>query len=165
MHGLRTPHIDQPPLLRYGFPFLTTETAPAAGASFTTSVVGNYQERLLTVWVRLVTDGNAANREVVLEFQDGSGNTYAMCGAATTVPASSTYDYSFSVWQGTDTFPVNTGILVPLAPIIQLPTYKWKLTVVNVQATDALSRIRVYKERFFSDSEIPGRDYGTDYQG
>lgn len=147
---------------RDGFPSYGIETSPAAGASFSTEIVGQYFERLLTVWCRLVTSSDAANREVVLEFTDSGGATYRACGAATVVTADSTVDYSFSVWQSEDTFPVNGGILVPLDPIIMPPEFGWKLTVVNIDNTDALSRIRVYRERFFSDSPVPGRDYASD---
>lgn len=156
MNELLYPEAGSPPLLRDGFPFLGLETSPAAGASFTAKVVGNYFERLLTVWCRLVTSSDAANREVVLEFLNAEGATYRACGAATTVPADQTVDYSFSVWQQADTFPVNGGVLVPLDPILQPPSFQWKLTVVSVDNTDQLSGIRVYKERFFSDSRVPG---------
>lgn len=162
MHGLPYPDVGSPPLLRDGFPEYATYASPAAGADFTATVDGRYYERLLTVWCRLVTSADVANREVVLQFQDAAGTVYRACGAATVVAASLTYDYSFSVWQPETEFPVDTGILVPLDPILIPPTFKWALHVVNVQATDALSRVRVYRERFWSDSPIPGRDYGTD---
>lgn len=162
MRGLPHSEAGAPPLLRDGFPFLGDEASPAAGASFTATVDGRYYERLLTVWCRLVTSADVANREVVLEFLNAAGDTYRACGAATTVPADQTVDYSFSVWQSEDTFAVNGGVLVPLDPILIAPTFKWKLTVVNVDNTDQLSRIRVYRERFFSDSPIPARDYAKD---
>lgn len=156
MHGPLPAEIAIPPLYRDGFPFYGVETSPAAGADFVSQVVGNYRERLLTVSCRLVTSADVAAREVVFQFQTQEGTVYRPCGAATTVPADSTYDYTFSVWQPLTEFPVDTGILVPLDPIIQPPTFKWALHVVNVQTTDQLSRIRVYRERFFTDSPVPG---------
>lgn len=163
MRGLPTPDVGAPPLLRDGFPDYVEQASPAVATDFSATVDGRFYERLLTVWVRLVTDSNAANREVVLQFVNAGSNVYRSCGAATTVSADSTYDYSFSVWQGEDTFPVDAGILVPLDPILIPPTFKWKLHLVNAQVGDQLSRVRVYRERFFSDSPIPGRDYNKDH--
>lgn len=160
--GLQPAAVGAPPLQRAGFPVYSVEASPAAGADFSQEVIGQYFERLLTVWCRIVTSADVADREVVLQLLDAGGNVFRACGAATTVAASSTYDYSFSVWQPLTEFPVDTGILVPLDPIILPPEFSWRLHVVNVQATDALSRVRVYRERFWSDSPIPGRDYGDD---
>lgn len=162
MHGLLQPDVGSPPLIRDGFPEYRKLASPAAGADFSATVDGRYFERLLTVWCNLDTDSNAANREVVLQFLDDAGNVYRECGAATVVAADSVYDYSFSVWQPQTEFPVNASILVPLDAILMLPTFKWKLKIVNVQAGDALTAIRVVRERFFSDSPLPGRDYATD---
>lgn len=155
----QVPHpstVGQPPLLRDGFPEYAALDSPAASTDFTAQVQGQYYERLLSVWCRFVADSNAANREVVLQFQDAAGNVFRQCGAAATIPASNTYDYSFSVWQPLTEFPVDTGILVPLDPILIPPTFKWALHIVNKQAGDALSRVRVYRERFWSNSPTPG---------
>jgi hypothetical protein len=162
VRGLLASDPGSPPLLRDGFPEYTAFDSPAAGADFVASIDGRFYERLLTVWCRLVTSADVANREVVLQFLNPAGDVIRSCGAATTVAAVSTYDYSFSVWQPTAEWPVDTGILVPLDPLILPPTFGWQLHVVNVEATDALSRIRVFRERFWSDSPVPGRDYGDD---
>ncbi len=162
MHGLRSPGIDSPPLVRYGFPDVDVRTSPAAATDYTETIPGPYIERLLTVWVRLVCAADVGNREVVLQFLNSAGNVYRNCGAAVTVSAGTTIDYSFSVFQPFPEFPVDSTILVPLDPVLIQPSLGWKLHIVGALTTDQLSRIRVSRERFFSDSAIPGRDYGTD---
>lgn len=162
MHGLRTPTLDAPPLARYGFPDVEPRTSPAAATDFTATVEGPYIERLLTVWCRLVTASDVGAREVVLQFLDGNGNVYRNCGAATTVAASTTIDYSFSVFQPVTEFPVDSTILVPLDPLLLQPSLKWRLHIVGVLTTDQLSRIRVSRERFYSDLPVPGRDHAAD---
>lgn len=162
MSGLRTPAVDSPPLLRYGLPDIEVRTSPAAATDYSETITGTYIERLLTVWCRLVTASDVGNREVVLQFLDANGNVYRNCGAAVTVPASTTIDYSFSVFQPITEFPVDSTILVPLDPLLLQPSLKWKLHIVGVLTTDALSRIRVSRERFYSDSPVPGRSHRHD---
>lgn len=145
------PELDAPPLRRYGLPIYGSSTAPAAGAAFTEEMVGQWFTRFITISVRLVCDGNAANREVVAQYLDDAGNVYMQHGAATVVTASSTYDYYFSSFLDSTEFPVNTSILVPLTPILLPPTHSVKLAIVNVQAGDQLSRIRTWREQFYTD--------------
>lgn len=108
------------------------------------------------MFVRLVADANAASREVVVEYQDSGGNRYALAGVATTVTAGNTADYFFSAFLGTGEFTVASSALVPLPPLMLRPSDKLAITVVNVQATDQLSRIRIAWELFDSNSIVPG---------
>lgn len=156
MHGAHVAALDSPPLERYGLPEQRNGTSPAANTDYTKAIDGRYYARLITVFCRLVTDGNAANREVVLEYLDSGGNRFALSGASTTVPASSTYDYAFSAFQPEVVYPVDTSILVPLSPVLLGPTESFKLHLVNGQAGDQLSRIRYRWELFYSDPPTPG---------
>ena len=157
--GLLPPNlIGSPSLRRLGYPGAYTPDKPAAGANFTSTPSGLYFERLLSVRVKLVADANAANRTVTLEFCDPGGTVYRTCGAAATSPASETWDWEFSVWQDVAEFPVGAKILSPLDPLIIPQGWSWKLTCVNIQATDQLSRIRVVSEKFTTDSNVPGHE-------
>lgn len=155
MHA-RAQDTDSPPLIRYGFPELVSGTSPAAGADFSQAIGGQSFVRLVSLFVRLVTDGTVANREVVLEYLTAEGNRYALAGAPVTVAASSTYDYAFNTFQPTAEWPCDSTILVPLLPMVLRPTDSFKLHVVNVAAGDQLSRIRWVQERFYSSSPVPG---------
>lgn len=150
----RTPGLDAPPLVRYGFPDWQSHTSPAAGAQFSIATDGRYWSRFVSIRCRLVTSATVANREVVVEYNDPEGNNYHTCGAPVTVAASTTIDFCFSSFLDEAAWPVNSMILVPLAPIILPATFVMRLFVVNIDTTDALSRIRTVRERFFSDSPL-----------
>ena len=145
------PLLDAPPLTRYGLPELVYGISPAAGADFTQAVEGQVYVRLVSVFCRLVTDATVAAREVVVEYRDAADLRFGLSGAPVTVAASTTVDYAFSVFQGQADWPADTTILVPLAPVLLLPTWDFRLHIVNVQATDQISRIRYTWERFYAD--------------
>jgi len=134
-----------------GFRELVYGTSPAAAADFVQAIDGKYRTRLLSVFVRLVTDANAANREVVVEYRDASANRFMLSGAPVVVTATDTIDYAFDVWQGQAEWSVDDSVLVPLKPAILRPTEDFRIHVVNAQAGDQLSRIRFQWERFVRD--------------
>ncbi len=130
-------------------PFLGV--SPAAGADFSLTMEGRYTTRLLSVHVRLVTDANAANREVVLEYRDDQNLRFRVHGAPVTWPATSTVDYEFAVNQEQYAWPVDTSVLVPLSPLFLPAGWNFRIHVVNIQVTDQLSAIRGTWERFPTD--------------
>jgi hypothetical protein len=130
---------------------LQTHTSPAADTDFTLTLDPRYVWRFLSVYCTLTTDGTAANREVVLQYLDGNSSVFDAMGASTTVPASSTYTYTFSAFQSVAEFPVNTGIIVPLHPVFLEGGLKVRLHLVNGQTGDTLTTIRSYSEQYFTD--------------
>lgn len=155
MHSLAAPALDSPPLWRYGLPELKAHASPAAGADFSYSLPGDYFVRLIAVYCKFVADANAASREVVLSFEDAGGNRYALAGINTTVTASNTAYYAFGAFQPEAVATVDSTALVPLPAIILAPTQVFKLHVVNIQATDALTQIRTIWERFYTADQPP----------
>lgn len=144
-------YLDNPPLHRYGLlPTLEYGTSPAAGATFTHTVDGRYYERLVTVFARLVTDANAGDRTVYLEWRNDADARYAMAGAPVTQPASTTTDYAFQPWLGQPDWSVDGTVLVPLPQLLVPPTWDWRLNVADIEATDQLSQVRFLVERFFT---------------
>lgn len=155
MHRHSAPLLDSPPLLRYGLPELKSHAAPAAGTDFTYQLPGDFYVRLVSVYCKFVADGNAASREVVLQYLDAESNVFDVAGINTTVTATNTAFYSFSAFQPEAVATVDSSALVPLHPVILAPTQKFRLHVVNVQAGDALSLIRTNWERFYTTNEPP----------
>jgi hypothetical protein len=154
MHGLKIPELDAPPLARYGLPEYLLPASPAAGANFVASVEGNFYVRLLSVHVRLVTDANVASRNVAIEYRDAGANRFLLSSGPVTQSASSTNDWTFDVFQDQAEWPVaTTYIISPLKPMLLLPTMDWRIVVDNIQAGDALTRIRVMQERFYTTSQ------------
>lgn len=154
MSSLVAPVLDSPPLRRYGPPELVFGANPAAGAHFAAEVGQGYWARLLSVHVRLVTDANVANRELVVEYRDVQDQRFALYGAPVTVPASDTVDYVFSVFQPRAEWEVDSAVIVPLGADLLYPGTDFRLFVVNVQAGDQLSRIRFQRERFYPPDDV-----------
>jgi hypothetical protein len=148
------PLIDSPPLERYGIPERVLGASPAVATGFTQAIDGAFYARLVSVFCRIVADGNAANREVVLEYQDAAGNRYAVMGSAVAITAGQTRDVLFSAFQPAVVTVVDSTQLIPLQPLLLGPTDQFKITVVNVQVGDQLSRIRFVWERFCSDVDL-----------
>jgi hypothetical protein len=121
---------------------------PSAGGGFTYTISGNYWERLAAVAFQIVTDGNAANRQVLLDFKDGSGATIASTASGGTQAATLTRKYSFVPNQGTAPALIGTSFLAPLPVVFLQPEFTMVVSIVSVQAGDQVSAIRVYREAF-----------------
>ena len=154
----RAPLLDAPPLQRYGLPQYVIGANPAVATAFVRTVDGGVYERYVGIAVRLVTDANVANREVVVQYRDTDGNVVDQNGINATVAANTTADYFFSAFQPGVVATVNASSLVPLHPELLLPSWSMRIFVVNVQAGDQLARIRMRLEQFYSDAELPGRE-------
>jgi hypothetical protein len=148
------PTVDAPAAVRLGIPEYVLGDSPAAGANFVQTIEGSFYQRLVSVHVRLVTDGNVAARNVAVEYRDAAGNRFALSSGPVTQSASSTNDWTFDVFQSQAEWPVaTTYIISPLKPLLLLPTMDWRIVVDNIQATDQLSRIRFIRERFYTTSQ------------
>lgn len=150
---LAAPLLDAPPLARFGLPSLEVGASPAAGASFSSKIAGNYFARLLTIRCKLVCSATVATRQVVLQYLDDAGNIYYEAGAATGLAASQAGWFVFDAFVATDIFTVGSSAVAPFAPTLLYPTFSWKLLVTNIDATDALTEIRYQWERFFTAGE------------
>jgi hypothetical protein len=150
--------LDTPVLQRYGLPERILGTSPVVATDFTQTVDGAFYARLVGVFVRLVTDGNAANRQVVVEYRDQGANRYDVSGPNATQAATLTVDYCFSAYAPEEKTAVDGTTIVPLHPLLLLPTDSFRIHVANVQVGDQLSRIRFTWERFYSDVRLPGHD-------
>lgn len=155
MHEPAIPTLDSPPLYRYGLPTFERPDSPAVASHYTQAVDGAFYLRLVSVFCRLVTDANVANREVVLEYRDAAANRYAVHGSAVVQTAGLTRDYYFGAFQPQVVTVVDGTHLVPLSPTLLPPTHDFRIFVVNVAAGDQLSRIRVVAERFYTTQQPP----------
>ena len=154
MSSLAAPVLDAPALRRYGPPELVFGANPAAAAHFVFDEDAGYWWRLLSVHVRLVTDANAADRQVVLEYRDIQDQRFDLMGINATQAASLTADYVFSAFQPGVVATVDSSSLIPLHPTLLYPGCDFRLFVVNVQAGDQLSRVRFQLERFYPPDDV-----------
>lgn len=150
MTTLVAPVLDAPPLRRYGIPELVEAASPAVATDFTQELGGRFLVRFLAIFVRLDTDANAANREVVVEYRSAGDLRFALFGAPATVPADDVVEYAFSVYQPRAEWEVDSSVIVPLGPALLPPTFDMRIHVVNVQAGDQLDRVRFVWERFYT---------------
>lgn len=131
-----------------GFEEIQYGTQPAAGASFSLTVPGAFDTRLLSITYRLVTDANAANRAVTVDYDDGNGQLFAREGAGLVVTANTTQDFAGNVGRGVAEWAANTIVFHPLAESILEGGQKIQINVANIQVGDQLSRIVLKLERF-----------------
>ena len=151
MDTLVAPIPGAPPLRRYAPPAVYRGATPAAGAEFTQKVDDGKCWRLLTLFVRLGTDANVADRTLRVLYRDAEGNVLHVNGNPVTYPASTTAeDFSFSCWHPRGEWEVAATNLVPLAPMLLWPGWDFHIDVVNIQATDTLTLIRFTAEKFYA---------------
>jgi hypothetical protein len=123
--------------------------APAAGATASVSVEGAWYMRVLAARLSLTTDATAANRLVTLDFINARGITYVQNGAAVVVTASTTAQvFQWQIGRTVSEWAANTLVWVPLDEAIMPPGFSVKFNVTNIQATDQISGLRLWVEKF-----------------
>jgi hypothetical protein len=123
-------------------------TSPAVATGFTYTVGGNYWERLVALAFVLTSDGNAANRAVLLRVKDGSGATLIGIPTAAVQVATKVYTYSYWGQQVPATDAVGLVNAQPAPSIFLQPGFTIVVSIGAVQAGDQVSAIRLYMERF-----------------
>ena len=149
------PALDSPPLRRQSPPTVYRGADPGANTNFTQEINDGLWWRLVSIFVRLTPDGNAANRTVTVEYRDGEDAVYARTGAVVTVPASDTTDFFFSAFRDSAIWEVDSTVLQHLDPIILPQGHDFSIIVGSKQAGDTLTRIRYVAEKFYP----PSADY------
>lgn len=116
-------------------------TAPAAGSPFSLTSPGRPGWLLLAVTFRLVTDGNAADRGVTVDYDDGNGRLFGSNGFGAVVQASTTELFAFQANVGQAAWNTQGQAFVPLLPVEFQGAQKLQINLTNVQAGDQLDRI------------------------
>ena len=120
---------------------------PAAGTGFTYTC-SYYWEVSDSLAFRLVTDSNAANRQVTVNILDGGGILLASFSANAVQTASLTRDYVFLPNLNAPSGPTNAIYYNPWYMGLLQPGFQIVLSIASVQATDQVSNIRLNQERF-----------------
>jgi hypothetical protein len=120
---------------------------PAAGAGFTLTSPGRPGWRLVAVTFRLVTDANAANRSVTVDYDDGNGSLFGSNGMQGLVTANTTALFSFDRQRTVSEANTNSQVFAPLLPVEFQGGQKLQINVLNKQATDQLDRVVLVFER------------------
>lgn len=132
-------------------PELTYLPNPAVDTGFTIPIGDNYYERPIALSFKLVTDGNAANRQVALQLLTPTGLPLAAVPIASVQTASLTYVYSFLAQLTTATAVQALVVMSPLFSMIIPSSYSLAVTIGSKQAGDQVSNICWYRDRFSTD--------------
>lgn len=135
--------------------------SPAVGAGFTLAGAGGMWERANSLAFRLVSDGNAGNRQVTLTLVDEDGITLDAIIPGGTQAASLTNDYVFSINQTTQNARVGSVFVSPIFKQFLRPGWSIVVGITTVQAGDQVSRIRWNRDQFLTGPQ--GYDVGTTY--
>lgn len=139
------------------------ESNPAAGAtSVRRRVAGGFVERLELLFLRFVTDANAATRVVSLELQTPDNLTMGRFVALATQTASNTVEYTWArgVGESRSTDSQRTQVFPEL--YLQ-PGFSFLIVLDNAQAGDQVSQLTFTLTRFLwgADGYVLGRDLLT----
>lgn len=122
--------------------------SPAAGANFSLKVPGQYSSRVLSAVFTLVTDANAGDRAVTLDFATPEGLVWSKNGIAVVVPASKTAVFSGQIDRSHGEQATGTAYFFPISDLFIDPGNLIQINVAGKQATDQLSSITFVLERF-----------------
>lgn len=129
-----------------------TTSDPAANTEISQTVPVNYYWKIKSVRFQLVTDGNAATRQVHLQITDGT-NILMDIIANGTQTASLTRNYSFVPVGTVGTKTANLEIVTEFPNDLLLPQgFKIVTVTDSIQATDNYGVARIYVERFLTQS-------------
>lgn len=149
------------------FPDWLDITAPAAGATASYTVPGQYSQRIVAARLLITTDANAANRLITLDFLNARGITYAQNGAAVVVTANTSAQvFEWHRNRTVSEWAANTPVWAPLLDAFLPPGFVVKFNVLNIQATDAISGLRLWVEDFPTGPRgYPQSSIGADQLG
>lgn len=131
-----------------GYPQVKAIASPAAGAGFTYALTGAAVEMVMVIRFQLATSAAVANRFARVTLADGDGAPIARFPVANAQAASLTEDYTFAARVGASYQAAGIGNVIPLPDIFAVAGLSWVADVVNIDAADQVSGIRVYTEVF-----------------
>lgn len=144
------------------FPDWLDVATPAAGVTATVTVPGEYYYRLVAARLSITTDANVANRFVSLDFVNARDITYLQNGAGLVVTASTTTQvFQWDSNRTVGEWAANTPVFAPLCPVFLPPAFKIRFNVASIQATDQISGLRLWVEKF----PTGGRGYPAGAEG
>jgi len=110
-------------------------TDPAANVEISETVPAGARWRLLNLVATLVTDANAANREVSLTFDDGT-TVYAVAPSSVNQAASLTRRYSAGAGSIRGAAATALEITIAITPVVLLAGHRIATVTTNRQVTD-----------------------------
>lgn len=140
--------LGQPYVDGESFQSVVAGASPAAGQNFQLKPDARWIHRLVACTYTLVADANAANRQVTLEYRDGSNLSYCVDGRALVVTANLTRRFNGSLARGSGEDVANADAYFVVTPVFLIPGHTLNIIVANIQAGDQLSAIQFLFDRF-----------------
>lgn len=132
---------------------LLTNNTPPAGQEHSMPIPSGYCWRIMSANVALVSNATAANREVSLRIDNGSGSILFSPSRQNQI-ASLTRTYFWAIGQSTTTPVTQTSFTAPLPDHFYacsgtgFGTWNVQTLTVNLQGTDQFSSLNVWIERW-----------------
>lgn len=143
-------------------PSIPAVADPAVGGGLTIAATGGYWLRPISLAFRLVSDGNAGNRQVTLSLLDESSTLLNAVIANGTQAASLTRDYVFATNLTTAATVSNGIFLASLFSCFIRPGWSLVVSVGTVQVGDQISNVRWLCDQFITGAG--GYELGTTFQ-
>jgi hypothetical protein len=121
---------------------------PAAGSSFVYQVTGSEIIYLRSAMCRLTTSSAAADREIVLEYQDGNGTRDVISGPNAPQQASQVTSFCWMPPVGLAYWQVADAVLSPLPQQYLFPSDQLVIRVQAMDVADQIDQVRIVVERF-----------------
>lgn len=118
-----------------------TQPAPAAGADWSVNVPSGKLWQIQSIYARLVTDANVANRGPRLILSDG-GAEFLRLPAAVVAAAGVTTDYQW--FANAVSVSLNNGVSFPLPPLILAPGAVVSVATASIQVGDQWGAPQLY---------------------
>lgn len=159
--GAFVPGIGVLPLHPFAPPSLEHGVAPGAGNRFIKAVGDGHWWALLYVYVTLTTSAAAGARVMQLDINDGNDDSVTTNLAGFSISASDALSYSFQSTAGTESWvDGGTAAVVPLAPLLLQPSWRFEIDPVNLDTADTLTNIAYVVQKFYpprsADFDPPG---------
>jgi len=137
---------------REGFADLIAGAQPAAGIDYGYVVPGEAVVRPLAVFARLTTSAVPGDRAGMLEFRSSDGQVYAVAGTDVTVGGASSAGFNYLAGLGESMRPLGDVAMAPMPRLVLWPTFQLAVRIVNGDAGDQLSGVRLMVERWTTES-------------
>lgn len=130
------------------FSEVVTVADPAAGVGLTYTVGSKYYERIASLSFTLVSDGNAANRQVAVTINAVTYGVIATVAAGGVQAASLTRTYTFLKGFTSSNAVAGSAFVAPFPDIFLQPEWTVVVGIGSVQVGDQISLVRLLVERF-----------------
>jgi hypothetical protein len=143
--------LTDPPGYVQGWQEIVYGPDPAAGASYSHQVDGRWSERVILAEALFTASAAVANRDVLFTVANADGLILSRGTAVRSAAAGNVVGISGQQGMPYDISAVSGWAVGPLPRLLMPPGWFFRLDIINVQAGDTLTGVRLVVQRFPSD--------------